>query len=468
MVSIKSPKLDRSSIIKCPTSHLNHFQELSESTGLIGEEYHSIFKLVWYSMLSLKIATKSLSLGSLRVDGRIHPLIVMKSGGGKSEIKRTIESILKHLNYSFIEPTSFHPEQFIGKVRIERENEERTYRQIPGHFSLDYLLIDEGKSLLESKDPNFSESRKHLRIALDSYPSNTITKRSVDIEHEHALKYEPHIIVCIFVQPYSLSDEIVLDGDLRRFIVSYLKANELNVLDSLRDRLRTKIDHEKSLESFADFLGSLKVEEDFELEEGAKKVFEDLSVLLVELGSTRTIKSMKFVEIVRYTIQNILLKFSAVQALQDNSHIIEEKHVELAFVDYVGILENTYDFVEDKILGSMDYGAGWAGALKHDQEVLRWLHKKGAVSQETSSVSIKDYQMKIMEVFNVEERQARRKKKAHEDQGWIESKKGQYDSKVWLTFMPNTYSPSEVSRDRVDKTFREKYQGIIGKHFNNK
>ena len=57
-----------------------------------------------------------------------------------------------------------------------------------------------------------------------------------------------------------------------------------------------------------------------------------------------------------YSIQNMLLKFSTIQALQEGKGIIEKRHVELAFIDYSEILEHTYDYIENKILGTLDYG----------------------------------------------------------------------------------------------------------------
>lgn len=455
-------KVSRKNIV-CPTSHLKCFEELVDATGLIGEEYLPIIKVIWYSLVSMKIAKKSLSLGSIRVDGRIHPLVVMKSGGGKSEIKRVMEDILSSLNFSFIEPTSLHPEQFIGKVIKMKKSGLCT--KIPGHLSLDYVLIDEGKDLLISNDPKYGESRKYLRLALDNYPNNTITKKSVDIDYENALKYTPHCVVCLFLQPYKLSEEIVLDGDIRRFIVSNLIVSSSDDLDPLRERLKVKSKNENSLEEFKKFLGSLEMNDEFVLEDDAIESFKDLSILLIEMGYTRSPKARTFMEIVRYTIQNILLKFSAIQALQDNSHVIQQKHVELAFIDYLEIMEHTYQFVETKIIGNMDYGEGWAGAMKNDQILLKWLLEKGAVSHEKTPISIKGYKEKIKEIFKIGDRQAQRKKQEHENKGWIKSQKGQHDSKVWLNFKPEKIHPMNYSKARVDKTFTETYKEILNKHF---
>lgn len=448
-----------------PTSHLKCFDELVSVTRLIGDEYKPILKTVWYGLLSTVIATNELVLGIIATDGRIHILIFLKSGSGKSEIKRTIKKVLDGIDKSYIEPTSFHPEQFVGKIRIEKDKEgNKTYHEIRGHLSLDYILIDEAKNLLTSNEALYTESRRYLRSALDPYPNNEVTKKSVDIEHEHALKYKPHCCVSIFLQPYSLSQEIVLDGDFRRFVVPYVQVGGINKEEIYRNRIREKQDYKQSLKVFTDFINSLNKVENFTLQNKSIDLFEELSVLLINKGKSRSYKVRNYMDITDLTIQNILLKFAAVQALQENKSIIEPKHVELAFLDYGEILEHTYDFVENKILGKMDYGDNWNGAIQKDQEMLKWLYNKGATTVEDSNVSIKEYKDKIKQVYNVADRQARRYKEEHEKNGWIESKKGQHDSKVWLTFKPETESSLGLNKVRVDKDFRDKYTEIINKY----
>lgn len=112
----------------------------------------------------------------------------------------------------------------------------------------------------------------------------------------------------------------------------------------------------------------------------------------------------------------------------------------------------------------MDYGENWGGAVKKDQDLLKWLHEEGATSMKTSTVSIKQYEEKIMDLSNVSERQASR----HEESGWIKSKKGQHDSKVWLEFVPEKESSSEVRGAIVDIEFKDKYMEIIKKYSNPK
>ncbi|MCE7699825.1 MAG: hypothetical protein K8E24_013750, partial [Methanobacterium paludis] len=447
-----------------PTSHLKCFDDLFKATGLIGDQYKPVLKSVWYCLVSTRIAKTQLRLGSIAVDGRINILIFLPSGSGKTEIKRTIQQISEKIGIDYSEPTSFHPEQFVGKVLVNKTKKGETeYKKVYGYLSLDFVMIDEGKDLLTSKDPTYTESRKYLRLALDQYPNNTLTKKSVDIELENALTYKPHCCVCVLVQPFHIGEEIVLDGDFRRFITSYILVGEVDKTESYKNRIRKKRDYEGSINEFVNFLSSIEIPESFELTEEATDVFEELSILLINRGSTRSPKNANFIKMVDFTIQNIFLKFCAITALQENTGTIKPKHVELAFIDYAEILEHTYDYIENKILGNLDYGEHWNGAVKEDQEILKWLHENGATSLKTSKISIKEYQEKIMEVYNVKGRQAQRYKAQHENKGWIKSKQGK-NSKVWITFKPGDESPENVKNVRIDKDFKEKYDEIIKKY----
>jgi hypothetical protein len=309
--------------LKHPTSHLKFFEELALATGLRGVQYIPVMKALWYNQLSVLIPCAILKLGSIVTDGRIQLLIFLPSGGGKGELKRTIKQILAKLGKSHIEPTSFHPEQFVGKVRMEKGKDGKPkFTPIKGHLSLDFILIDEGKELLTSSEPMFTESRKYLRIALDTYLNNTVTKKSVDIEQKHALSYLPHCCVCIFVQPFKVSEKLVLDGDLRRYIVSYTPILAIDMKEIYKARIREEIDYEAVIKSFTSFLVSIKIPASFELTDQAIDAFEELSILLIETGRKRSSKIKKFIEMADFTIQNLLLKFSAIQALQDNSGLI--------------------------------------------------------------------------------------------------------------------------------------------------
>lgn len=448
--------------LKYPTRHLRKFKELSDSTRLYGDEYKIIKKALWYNLTSLKISKANLKLGQIETDGRLHLLFAIKSGKGKGELKRVIKYVVDYQDKNFSEPTSLHAEQLVGKTLNPTKNN-KAYQKIPGFLSEDYLIIDEAYSLLTSKDLHYSEARKYIRTATDPYPYNEVTKKMTDVPKEHALKYTPHCLICVFVQPFVFdNDDLVLEGDIRRFVVVYTEMTGLNRVESYHNRIFGETDHEKALKKFSEYIESLKSINSFKVSEKGREIFFKLSNLLIERGFSINEKIRNFMDHVDYTIQNILLKMSAIQAAQDDSSEIKLKHVELAFIDLLEILEHMYLYVDAKIPGYMNYGEGWKGALTNNQICLRWLHDQGATSLDDTQVSISDYKNKIIQVFNVKERQAGNIKNKHLEQGWIKTKKGKHDSYVWLNFKPETRDARDASnRLKIKNLIQLEYEQII-------
>jgi hypothetical protein len=216
-------------------------------------------------------------------------------------------------------------------------------------------------------------------------------------------------------------------------------------VSALKRRVFDSYTDEDSILKFCREINSLGIFDSFTMSSKAKVKLAELSILLVERGESYSFKIANFMEMIAFTIQNNLLKFSAVQAFQHHRHVIEVEDVELAFMDLFEIMEHTYSYVELKIPGSLDYGDGWNGARLKDQELLKWLYEKGATSEENSTVSIKDYEDKIMEIFNVKDRQARKYKTKYELRGWVKSKNAPNISKIWLTFTPDVSETTPAS-----------------------
>ncbi len=420
-----------------PTNHLKGFEELKKATRLHGEEYTLPLKAVWYGLLSIKNKDVELKLNQVVTDGRIHLLIPLKSGKGKKELKRVIKEILESMGKLVDEPTSIHPERLVGKTIKHTKKGEIVYENIPGDFNGDYLIFDEGRTLLTSNELLYTESRKYLRLALDPYPHNKITKRAVDINHENALEYTPYMGCCIFTQPHYFEEDFATDGDLRRFIVPYVNMSGIDRTEAYKSRVLEINSSDDSVNSFIQFMKSLKPADEYKITTDGKVEFLNVFDILVKRGFSYSKKVRNFVDLYDFTIQDILLKMSYVQALQDGVEVITDQHVSWAFIDLFEFLEHLYLFVEYKIMGGIDYDEEWNGATDKDKELLSWLHDKGASSRENSTVSIGNYEEKIQEVFQVKERQAINIKQKHERNNWIKSKKGSHESWVWLGFSPN-------------------------------
>ena len=152
-------------------------------------------------------------------------------------------------------------------------------------------------------------------------------------------------------------------------------------------------------------------------------------------------------DIIAYTLQTFLLKFAAVQAFQHGHCIIQPADVELAYMDLFEIMHHTYQYVNNKIPGFLNYGEGWQGAEAMDQEALQWLIDEGAISED-AAIDSTLYAEHIMTLFEVKDRRAREIIKKHHEKGWIHRKKGFQNTKIWISFKPDLHLAPVGSRHR--------------------
>ena len=274
----KEPKEYFKLDLKYPTKHLNGFNDFSTATRLQGVEYTLIEKAVWYGIHSCITPEVILKLNGVKTDGRINIFIPLMSGCGKGELKRTLKSILEAFGKNVSEPTSLHPEQLVGKTVRRQNKSEVTYEQLKGYLSQDYLIVDEAKDLLASNDPIYSESRRYLRMAQDTYP-NDITKKTVDIPFENQLKYATYVGTCLFSQPYNLDERFATDGDLRRYVTPYVNMAGIDRTNAYHSNVLDYIDSDTALINFIKYLKSLTQHKTFQLSKDAISYFDDLATV---------------------------------------------------------------------------------------------------------------------------------------------------------------------------------------------
>lgn len=429
-----------------PTMHLKGFDDLADGTDLFGDEYTVIFKALWYQLMSFLIAESNLQMGRNKADGRINALYPLKAGHGKGELKRVIEYCMNYFNKTYAEPTSLHAEQLVGKpIKKPRSDE---YRFSYGYLSRDWLVIDEAYNLLSSNELHYSEARKYMRKALDRYPGNTVYKETTEGGADAALKYDPICPITLFIQPVVFdTDMLVLEGDIRRVICPYVNMTGIDKKESLSRNIRDEAADDDAIYRFCQLMTRLQSFGKFRATPEAVDRFEELFFDLYDYGMNYNLKIRNFMDIIGYTMQTFLLKFSAVQAFQHGRDTIQPADVELAYLDLFEIMHHTYQYVNNKIPGFLNYGEGWQGAEAMDQEALQWLIDEGATSED-SAVDSKDYAIKIMDLFDVKDRRAREIIKKYHDHGWIARKKGFHSTKIWITFEPDLHMAPYGRRHR--------------------
>lgn len=451
----------------CSTSHLPNFENLRIMTDLLGEAYVPILKAIYYLIASTKISKKIIRLGRIKTDTRISVLVPLISGGGKLKIKSAIKDSLKNKNIG--EPSSLHSEQLVGKVVERKKNNTYLYEKIDGYFSVDLLVLDEAYTLWTSNDLVYTESRKYLRDALDPYGDNLITKKPVDVPFSDKLAYYPHFACIVFIQPLPLLPSRVYDGDTRRYLIPFVNLLKIDRRQALRERAsQGNSSSESAKKEFANFYENLSNDFEFEFDQDVAKEFTCLSELLVDYGFQYSEKISFHTNYKQFTIQEYFLKMAAIIAfiqrrrqitIEDIKITIED--IKLAFCDLFEFLTLEFDFIERHVLGTLDYGAGFKGAVDKDQQCLRWLYNKGATSKESSNVTIADYLKEICNIFNLDARQTHRNYEEHKKKGWVKGEQeGQHSSKVWLAFSPEFLTPKAYhSFEEIYSTYKKNLSG---------
>jgi hypothetical protein len=426
-----------------PTSHLIHFDLIDRLTKLYGEEYIVIKKALWYCVLSLPLRTRLADVGDIHTDLRFHVAFPLPSGKGKKNLSLTLSKIAEKFGLNISVPTSLHPEQLIGKVIRERVRTQVTFDKIEGHLADDLVIIDEATELIRSKEPPYRESRKYINVALDPFGSNKISKRMVDTPREEALEYFPPCDFALFFQPFIFGEEVVLIGFLRRFLIIYVPIK----MDDLGERYSKRIDSEtindeKIVDPLLKTLGDMKnnfnciwscFANQFSFSEASKKRLKELHLELIKQGLNRSKKGRNFIQMVDFSLQDLLVKMSCIQAGSRLRTNVEVEDIEYAYIDLAEFFQCTLNFIDQKIYGNLDYGKGLDEASEEDINCINWLIAQGSTSLGNSTISIRTFIQHITQSCGIALSGANYRYNRMKENGWIDSKQiGQYDSRVWV------------------------------------
>ncbi len=428
------------------TEHLRGHIELDSVLQVLGEKYMPLKKLVWYQLHGVMLKEKIILLGKIYEDTRLHTLIAMKSGKAKHNFKTISRDIVRATGGSVEEPTSYHPEQFVGKT-IEREVEvsggkkgkkEKVFIPNLGFLNNDFLPLDEALLLFTSTQDGFKQTRTYLRLGADPYKRNEISKRSVNNLPNEAINFCPPVSYQFFLQPGMLPESVVLTGDLRRYIPMYVNLDFEDRYDMYGQRLVSSSGTELQKEVLVKHLVSVKkLDGNWEFTEDAKQLLEKLHKELIFQGQVHSKKSYHYTFIKDTALQNFLIKLSCILAGSSYTTTVNSTHVLLAYADLAEFFQLELEYVNSKVKGSFDYGEEWQGAEGKDVQCLKYLYDNGALSKEASNISIVVFENIISTVFGVKGDAAIYHYRRFKKEGLIKSdKEGSYGSKVWLAFIP--------------------------------
>ena len=462
-------------ILSPKTEHLTNYEVLNSLTGLYGSDYTIMKKALWYSLIGAVAPQKIIRIGDLYTDIRFNVLYPMPSGSGKKAICTITEEVMRRIGKECQTPTSTHAEQLVGKVIKRKEGKSEIYIPNPGYLNQDYIIFDDANILLTSREPSYEESRRYICRALDPIGRNEIFKRLVDNLPDESLSYEPKCTMSLFVQPVYIPETVVDSGLMRRFIPIYVRlfGTMIDRSEAFEARLHAKNDREKQLSLFLDYLKMLieRCDKEFTFTQNAISAITILHREMLSIARGHSIKGRNFTDRVAFSIQDVLVRMAAIQAIAAFRTEVRERDVQLAYIDLFEFYASTLDFIDEKIMGFLDYGERWRGATSTDAKCLEYLLNKGATSEENSKTSIREYIEYIAKLRDVTTRSAERTYHAHIKNEWVESKqKGSYDSVVWLSFSPKAndiIKPNAITLEDTEYyRIYSNLEGVMNEEFN--
>lgn len=456
--------------IQNSTKHLPNYELVKNVIALQGDEYTTITKEIYKTLISLSIPEhlRIIKVGEIVTDLRVHPTSILSSGKGKKNICEGFKKIYKNFkpDANIKEPRTIHYQHLIGKMLLRKTEVENGVKKdgtpkfkkveewIPkyGFLKADVLFLEESYELFNSQEKNDVDCRDSITIALDCWGNNLIMKQNMDNldTKEETLSYYPYVTIIPFLQPLKMNESFISKGLGRRLHTCYRDFPKRTKLDKYVNRLTSKIDDSSSSKEFSDYMRNINnIKTEWELSEDSIETFTICHASLLEEGFRQGGKISHYTRILEFPMQNLLLKMSAIQALTDLRTKITKEDVELAFVDIIERLVWEFIYVDRKVKGTLDYGESWGGAVGKSQECLQKLFERGAESRETS-IPIWQFQEIISETYPLSIRRSRDRYKEMVKEELIEDFKGQgKDNGVWLKFKPKNGLEGDEEEDEI-------------------
>ncbi|EMR75579.1 hypothetical protein MBGDF03_00125 [Thermoplasmatales archaeon SCGC AB-540-F20] len=409
------------------TSQTDIYSQFRPLIKLYGESYDPLKKAVFYSLIGSVICSNKIVCSDINEDTRINLFVPLKSGHGKREVKEVIKQSIQNVGLSYCEPTSLHSEQLIGKTISNKKDESIINK---GHLSEDYLIFEESSELFTDK--TYQETRDYIKIALDPIGYNEVYKKSVDTFKKNAVKYCPRCTIVFFFQPLPIDDKVVTRGLLRRGIILSIDPLQGERYDALDQSLLDN-DVSDDWNHWIEFLQMLKAKEfNWEFDDGVKASIVTLSKELIKQGYQKGNKASAYTEIMFFSLRNLLVKMSCIQAAINRREMIIESDVDKAYADLSAFWDIQLEFVIQKVKGEIDY----MDMTKEEKSCLLILQSSKCDSEDNNHLMIKEYVELISSELQCTGDRARHLYYGLKESGYLNSKQvGQYDSKVWLTDM---------------------------------
>lgn len=336
--------------------------------GLKGNSYSEMIKFLFYSVIANQLKHNTFSMDSKKIDLRINILVQLKAGHGKKNIEYFCKRTVTGMNKRYNEPTSYHPEQFVGKIVVNEYKGETIYLPVLGTLAADFLVMDEAHALLTRKENE--ECLRYIRTALDPIGDNTIEKKQVNVPDDEKLRYNPDCTMLLLTQPISnVNEDLLLRGSFRRFVIltvnpafdERLNARRESMFLSLREDV-----HNRIWERWIQFNKILQTYKNLKyISAGDLTKIDDY---LDDLGFDANImcdEILEFYNTSQFTIKQNIFKMILVRAIvEHNPHsgdtiTINDNHIKCAIRDFHYIWRPQIEWIAKQLQIQSDKPRKW-------------------------------------------------------------------------------------------------------------
>jgi hypothetical protein len=402
--------------------HLPGYKLIDAELGLEGKEYYPIKKIMNYRIESIKQKTITISVGKEWTDNRLHVLFFGGAGTGKGILKSAIR-----LNKDAVECSGARTnlEQLIGKI-------DKKQNEIEGYFRKECLDVDECHTLITEEDRNLAGVMREFRIAMDTFGRNTVDKKNVDAER--FLSYNPTTRFGFYSHDTILPPVFFDLGTARRLFAFELKPVEVNedaainslLLENKTEELREYINRKDWNTSSKGF---------------SKEAIQELIYWIKAWNKFCLLNTNQRIRILGkrmfFSGKQYFMRLTTILSLMRNEPQVTMPTTKQACFDCFQFLLKTIELYGNKSVITLSRDI-WKTSDINEAMLFEWLHYKGALSKEESTIMIKDVQEQIQDIFGVtSDRQAKSIYKKLKKNGYIHDYKGQHDSVAWLGFYPN-------------------------------
>ena len=338
---------------------------------LKGDAYNIATKMVFYSVLSNQLKHNNLVLNNQKTDLRIPLMIIMKAGHGKKNYVSFISRTIKDLKLKYVSPTSFHPEQFLGKILVKDKGKNGyEYNPVYGTLATDLLLIDDAHLLLKSKDPIYQESLRNIRTALDSIGRNEVEKKQVNVPYNERLHYYPTCNIILLSQPIQIDEELVNRGSFRRFVIVKVDSTIQQHSDSRRQLKPTLSNTDQDdvyWKNWIDINLSLMSRKDLKFhitDQNFELIDEYIDQLVNDILSKTSKEAIEYLDNLQMDLKYFLYRMAIIRAIvetltgQDVIEI-EKHHIESAIEDHKQLWPEQIAWICQQMELTSDKPHGW-------------------------------------------------------------------------------------------------------------